>query len=321
MNFRIILLLLCLLSFNAFSYKNNSNEGDKLETSVSIDQSTDGEVSALCEIKAIKPKDGIVRVLAIGNSFSDDAIEHYLNGLASAAGKKIIIGNLPVGGASLALHLENATTNAEAYTYGKINVDGLKISKANTSIATALKDEPWDYISFQQVSFNAGKYETYVESLPQLFSFVKSIVKNPETKYLLHQTWAYAGNSTHGGFANYSNNQDTMYHAIVEAVNKASQLIDIYKIVPSGTAIQNGRATVVGDYFTRDGYHLDFIIGRYTASAAWFEILFGESVVGNPYKPEALTDFEAKLAQYAAHFACLKPNEVNAMLDFQKKIQ
>lgn len=299
MNSKIILLALCLLSLDAFSYNNTEDAGEKLEIS--------------------KAPEEVVRVLAIGNSFSEDAVEHYLHGLASAAGKKIIIGNLPIGGASLALHLENATANAEVYTYGKIDVEGKKTSKPNTSIATALKDERWDYVSFQQVSVNSGKYETYVESLPQLFNFVKSTVKNPNAKYLLHQTWAYASNSTHGGFVNYNYNQNTMYRAIVDAVNKASKLIDNCKIVPSGTAIQNGRASVVGDNFNRDGYHLDVNIGRYTASGTWFEILFGESVVGNPYKPEAITDFEAALAQNAAHFACLNPNEVNAMLAFQKK--
>src|SRR5690606_6650917 len=84
-------------------------------------------------------------------------------------------------------------------------------------------------------------------------------------------------------------------------------------------AIQNARTSYIGDNFTRDGYHLDLNIGRYTASCAWFEILFEKSVIGNSFKPEALSDYQAELAQHAAHFAVLKPNEVTNMLDFKER--
>ena len=43
-------------------------------------------------------RDSIVRVLAIGNSFSQDAVEQYLWELAQEAGVKMIIGNAYRGG-------------------------------------------------------------------------------------------------------------------------------------------------------------------------------------------------------------------------------
>ena len=43
-------------------------------------------------------QDSIVRVLAIGNSFSQDAVEQYLWELAQEAGVKMIIGNAYRGG-------------------------------------------------------------------------------------------------------------------------------------------------------------------------------------------------------------------------------
>ncbi|WP_373564704.1 DUF4886 domain-containing protein [Sphingobacterium sp. E70] len=45
--------------------------------------------------------DGVLRILAIGNSFSEDAIEQNLYELAKAGKKKIVIGNLYIGGAPL----------------------------------------------------------------------------------------------------------------------------------------------------------------------------------------------------------------------------
>ena len=41
-----------------------------------------------------------VRILAIGNSFSQDAVEQYLHELAEAEGISTIIGNMFIGGCS-----------------------------------------------------------------------------------------------------------------------------------------------------------------------------------------------------------------------------
>lgn len=261
--------------------------------------------------------DGVTRILAIGNSFSEDALESHLYELAKADGKTIVIGNMYIGGASLEDHAKNVTSNASVYSYRKIGIEGVKKTYPNVSIATALADEQWDYISFQQVSQNSGQFNTFETSLPIVYNYVKEKAKNPEVKYVLHQTWAYSQNSTHSGFANYNNNQTTMYNAIVDAYNRAKPLINSNVLVPAGTAIQNARTSVVGDNFTRDGYHLSIPMGRYTAASTWFETIFGKSVVGNTYKPAELSAFEASIAQNAAHYAVLKPNEVTPMLTFQ----
>ena len=42
-----------------------------------------------------------IKILAIGNSFSADAVEQELYGLFEAAGQKVIIGNLYIGGCPL----------------------------------------------------------------------------------------------------------------------------------------------------------------------------------------------------------------------------
>ena len=40
----------------------------------------------------------VVKILAIGNSFSQDAVEQYLHELAEAEGISTIIGNMYIGG-------------------------------------------------------------------------------------------------------------------------------------------------------------------------------------------------------------------------------
>ncbi len=70
-----------------------------------------------------------VRILAIGNSFSQDAVEQYLHELADAEGISTIIGNMFIGGCSLERHVKNARDNAPAYAYRKIGTDGKKREK------------------------------------------------------------------------------------------------------------------------------------------------------------------------------------------------
>ncbi|NGM67185.1 DUF4886 domain-containing protein [Sphingobacterium sp. SGR-19] len=290
-------------------------------SSVTI-SSTDGIVIATCTVvvddgSAVAAADGVIKILAIGNSFSEDALENYLYELAKEEGVPIVIGNLYIGGASLDLHLENATGNRAAYQYRKIGEGGVKTNTASVSIATAIADDDWDYISMQQASPNSGQYNTFTTPLPLLVDYVKKTTTNTKIKLIMHQTWAYAQNSTHEGFANYNKDQMTMYQAIVDAVGRAADLIEADMLIPAGTAIQNGRTSLIGDNFTRDGYHLDLSIGRYTAACTWFEMLTGKSPIGKLFKPQGLSDYEAEIAQHAAHYAVLNPHSVTQMTDYQ----
>lgn len=252
-----------------------------------------------------------LKILAIGNSFSEDAIETHLYDMAKADDKYIIIGNLFIGGASLELHLNNVTKNENAYSFRKIDINGKKTTTPNISISTALKNENWSNISFQQASPFSGIYSTWTSSLPGLYNYISNNLNNKNAKFIIHQTWAYAQNSTHDGFKNYNNNQKQMYNSIIDAVNKASKLVKIDHIVPVGTAIQNGRTSSIGDNFTRDGYHLSIPLGRYVAACTWYEALFNKSVIDNKYKPIGLSELEISIAKNAAHFALLKPNEIS----------
>ncbi|WP_295179898.1 DUF4886 domain-containing protein [uncultured Christiangramia sp.] len=278
--------------------------------------SDDGGVVGTTTVTVEDENDGVLKILAIGNSFSEDALESYLYGLADAAGEDIVIGNLYIGGAELDLHAQNATENNANYSYRKVNAQGAKNTTADVAISTALNDENWDYISFQQVSQKSGQYETFVTPLTELYEYVVQNVDNADTKYLLHQTWAYSENSTHSGFVNYDNDQIQMYEAIVDAYDQAGELIDANNVVPAGTAIQNARTSYIGDNFNRDGYHLNEI-GKYTAASTWFEILFGQSVVGNSYVPEGFVPLDAEIAQHAAHEAVQNPMMITELTDYQ----
>ena len=200
-----------------------------------------------------------LKLLAIGNSFSEDAIEQNLFELAAATGHQMIIGNMYIGGCSLERHCGNARNDKPDYNYRKIEIDGKMTRTANYTLDKALRDEQWDYVSLQQVSQLSGMYSSFQPHLDSLIAYVRARVP-ATTKLIWHVTWAYAQNSTHGGFANYDRNQDKMYRAIVEGAQRLKKENAHFSLfIPVGTAIQNARISFVGDHLNRDGFHLDLV--------------------------------------------------------------
>lgn len=218
--------------------------------------------------------DGALKILAIGNSFSDDAMEHVYQVAKDAGVESIKLGNMFIGGCSLATHLNNAQNNKGAYTY-RTNTNGTWSSVNSVSIKTAVESDDWDFITFQQVSGYSGIADSY-NDLYELIKIVEPL--NPSARLAWHMTWAYKTGSGHADFAKYNNDQMTMYNAIVNAVNTKILTIDnIEVVIPSGTAVQNVRTSFIGDT-TRDGYHLSYGIGRYIAAMTYIKALTGLSI-------------------------------------------
>ncbi len=257
--------------------------------------------------------DKIIKVLAIGNSFSDDAAEVYLDDLARGGDVKMIIGNMYIGGCSLERHWNNATDNLPAYSYRKIDLQGNRVVKDKTSLEEAIADEDWDYITFQQASQFSGKYATYFPYLPNLLSYVKARAKNPNVKFAFHMTWAYEQTSKNANFAKYNNDQNFMFNSIVDAAQRATLKTGIDLIIPSGPAVQYVRGTEIGDRLCRDGYHLNDM-GKFTAASVWYETLTGKPAMENPFKLPEVIPTEDAIFKAAAHRAILHTKRLQECL-------
>lgn len=246
-----------------------------------------------------------IRILAIGNSFSDDAVEETLWSLFHAAGIPVVIGNLSAPGSYLAHHWNRSQSGESTYRYYKQSRRRENVRKG-VSLVEAVTDEPWDFISLQQASDLSGMYDTYFPYLPDLMTWIG---ERSDAEIVFHQTWAYPANSTHEAFANYGNDQQAMYEAIMDAVKRAAEECDIRIVIPVGTAVQNAR-TILGDRLNRDGLHLELTYGRFLAACVWFETFSGQDVRTNPYRPSSVSEDIAKICREAAHQACLQPYEV-----------
>ena len=102
----------------------------------------------------------LIKVLAIGNSFSVDAVEQHLYELAQAQGDSLVIGNAYIGGCSLDRHWNNVQTGKRDYQYRKV-VGGTLTNRKNACIEEIVMDEPWDIVTLQQCSPTSGLDTSY----------------------------------------------------------------------------------------------------------------------------------------------------------------
>lgn len=224
-----------------------------------------------------------MKILAIGNSFSQDAT-HYLHGLLASGGVDARVVNLYIGGCSLERHWENIRNDAEEYLLEENGVS----TEAYVSIAQALSMDDWDFIVTQQVSQDSGIPETYHPYLENVLSYVRE--RAPRAEILLQETWAYESDSLHPGFANYHQDQQEMY-ARVSAAYRDAAAGEGVRLIPCGDVIQalRGREPFLYGYggmsLCRDGFHMNVIYGRYLLSAVWYRTLTGASVRENPFVP------------------------------------
>jgi len=241
----------------------------------------------------------VTKILAIGNSFSEDATA-YLHAIAAAGKIETKIVNLYIGGCSLKHHCENIQDDIAAYDY---QLNGVSTGTLVSIRQTLLKDE-WDIVTMQQVSQDSGLPETYFPWLAELSAYVRKL--GPAAKQMLHRTWAYETDSTHPGFANYGCDQEKMASAIVTATTRAAKEIGV-GIIPCGDAIRRLRKMPAFDYansglsLCRDGFHLNYIYGRYAAAAVWYEFLLGGDITKNPFAPDGAEDDKISLIKTTVH--------------------
>lgn len=257
----------------------------------------------------IKVTEKNVKILMIANSYGDDTVQ-WVHEISDSLGINITIANLYIGGCVLETHLNNLNYNKPAYEYVVYNKNTRTWSRqANTSIATALTYEDWDYISLQQGSSQSGLADTYdlIDSVMDMVLEIKS-----DVKFLWNMTWAYQQNSGHGSFGNYNNDQMTMYNSIINAVQTKVVPNDRFDfIVPNGTAVQNARTSFIGDNLCRDVHcHLSYDFGRYIAGLGMVATVTGADISNIAYAPAGVNEEYKKIAIESVLNALEKPFEI-----------
>ena len=233
-----------------------------------------------------------IKIMAIGNSFAQDAMQNHLYEVLEDAGyKEIILSFMYIGGCSLDTHWANMNGDLAEYTYYYRDATTNGWNKTyNAKLSDAIDDVEWDYITIQQVSGSSGIPGDY-GNLDNCLNWIDDHKTNPNAKILWHMTWAYNDVTESSSFSKYNKDQMTMYRAILDTTNEkvlSHGLID--GVIPSGTSIQNMRTSAnLSDKSIlneSDGYHLSAKYGDYIAALTWYAYLSGDDVSGISYQPD-----------------------------------
>lgn len=232
-----------------------------------------------------------MNILAIGNSFSQDATR-YLHQIASAAGEKLMVANLYIGGCSLYTHFANIMADAEKYSF---EFNGYPTG-FYVSVKEALLSREWDYITVQQVSGQSVNYDTYQPYLDELANYVRKYA--PKAKLVVHQTWFYEKDShrlcVEKGYAT----PELMLADIKVAYAKAAEAVDAYMTIPSGELFMAMSDSGI-EKLHRDTFHATLGLGRYALGLLWYACLTGNDVSDNTFcdTDEPITAEEMSIAK------------------------
>jgi len=275
-----------------------------------------------------------VRLLSVGNSFSRNATR-YLEDLATAAGHRLVHRPVIVGGASLELHASKAL----AALADPEDPEGRYADGA--SLPELLRSEAWDHVTIQQASIRShdpGTFRPWAIHLRDLMA-----EHAPGAELLVHQTWAYRRDDPRfqkpDPDPGEPRTQEEMFRGLEAAYRGIAEELGA-RLIPSGAAFfladsdpehgyrtdgafdfdtamppalpDQSRSLHVGWRWQRsgespprlriDGRHAG-LEGEYLAACVWFEILFGETAVGNPFVPSGIAPDRASWLQGVASLA------------------
>lgn len=256
-----------------------------------------------------------VKLLTIGDGMANQSANEALIRIASATNKDMVICNMYVNNASLSKHLINIKTNAPVYTYKRIDKSLNINNQLNQKLRDVVSKENWDYIAIEECVDSAGLVNGYNEYLPKVIEYIKSWASNPHLKILIHQPWAYRSDATAHGFITYNYDQLKMFNQITSSINTSKPLTS--KIVPIGTAIQNGRTTYLGESVVNGDIDLNARSGQVIAALTWYETLFNVDVSKIDMTIPGTSEYASNLFKQTAHSAVVNSSQITDMVNFK----
>jgi len=215
-----------------------------------------------------------MKILAIGNSFSQDATR-YLHDIARADGVTLEVANLYIGGCPLERHHRNLLSGERAY---ELQYNGHPTG-FNVSIQEALLNRAWDVVTLQQASHFSFQPESYSPYAKVLADEIRRCV--PKARLIMHQTWAYEDGSERLARMGYDRAADMLADA-KKAYAQAAAEIGAYGTIPSGELL--GSLLLHGiPKVHRDTFHASLGAGRYALGLLWYRMLTGHSVDRNSF--------------------------------------
>lgn len=246
-------------------------------------------------------EDSVLKILALGNSHTNDSTQMLYEVFRANSDQKVVIGRMYYSGCTLTQHMNFSKNNEPVYTYYK-NENGTWVANENTTMLTALKDEKWDVVILQEGSTKIDSATSYdVTGLEYMIQYVKDhAVVEPQISW--NMTWTHPTGEYYVGYDPATNkatgkghptdpagwynryntkfnlDQEYMYEVVTECTKKfiVTDERDFELFIPSGTVIQYAKF-VLGleeQELYRDYTHLNDY-GRLMISYLWYAKLMG----------------------------------------------
>ena len=262
------------------------------------------------EYEAPQKSREVKNILILGNSFSNRMVDE-LAGIIDAAGYDANVCNIYRAGCTVGEHWRNLsddTATTDEYSFF-VTTEAGRVKKTEiTTINAALAYADWDVIGLQH-HFDPDGSQIYNVALnncaphaEKMFNYLKE--NHPNAKLLWYETWAFEV-----GYADVRTEkiQTKQYDTIRDVSVKVTQDNGV-GFLPCGDAWQIVRHdTELGDTLclpdkAHDG---DVQGGQMLNSYVWFEVMFGDSCIGNTYRPTTYKMDEARVLtlQEVAHEA------------------
>lgn len=279
-----------------------------------------------------------VRILVVGNSYSQDAFDYVPFMLPSLAEIDAEVGILYHSGANLQQHYNWLINDQAEYTFYWGDGKQAWQTIGTRSLKDALSYQHWDIIVLQQQGRYAPDYTTYQPYLNNLITEIYDSLSYP-VKFVWYSVMSSPGRNTPQGFEPYTDEEIIQnYEGNCAASQRVLAETLCEAVIPVMTAVQNARTTSlndIGDYgkLTYEGVHLQeglpcqlaaysvclsilalcgfsdkSIFGDTTrATAEW---LSGKSMPGPNGQSTGVTDDNCRLAQMSAIMAQKNPYEL-----------
>ncbi|VTU02815.1 signal peptide protein : Uncharacterized protein OS=Chthoniobacter flavus Ellin428 GN=CfE428DRAFT_5127 PE=4 SV=1 [Gemmataceae bacterium] len=284
-----------------------------------------------------KPKQKTIKLLTVGNSFSQNATK-YLDKIVEADGNVLIHHRCVIGGSGPDQHL------AKVAAHEKDLKDKAGLYGTGKSLAEELVAEKWDVITIQQASIKSHDLANYKPGMKTLCEFIKKHA--PASEVVIHETWAYRVDDPRftkpSDKAGEPKTQKEMYDGLSAAYRTMAKELNV-RFIPVGDAFYAAdtdpkwgykpdakfdpkaataptlpdqthslhvgwrwaTATDGKQTLQMDGHHAN-ATGEYLGGLVFYEFLYGRSAVGNTFRPAGVDADYARFLQETAHNAVEK---------------
>lgn len=273
--------------------------------------------------KSDPSQDDVYNILLVGSSAFYYQVEEMV-GVAKGAGIKMNVYNLYYNGCTLQQTYDWWKTNQTNYQMFRTD-EFDRVKTENVSLQYAMGLENWDAIALCNSGAAVLRTQTAEEFVSSQELYLTELLGMFRKEFPASKLYWQQHNAYQVGFSGtyFSVTTPEEQQADAQMFHRRSKLIaEKYNIqwVPRGDAGMIARANpVVGDTLCArlgingnlgdNSHEGDIGGGQYLTACTWFEILFGQSCIGNTWRPNyVLSEEKIAALQQAAHEAVANMN-------------